>query len=143
LFTLVGIAGEDDLDAPDLNVPSSGPAFMPSPPTVSAAATRPHVGNGRANGGPNRRPVPPPTHGPQESARLREGMLAEIQSLSSDTAAAWAKTMLGVKNRLTIEDAQLVESAFEVRLANFPTDLIEPASPESSAPERLSRQDDG
>src|SRR4249920_1311212 len=26
LFTLVGIAGEDDLDAPDLNVPNSGPA---------------------------------------------------------------------------------------------------------------------
>lgn len=143
LFTLVGIAGEDDLDAPDLNVPSSGAAVTQPPPTVPAAVTRPYAGNGRANIGPNRRPAPPPTHGPQESARLREGMLAEIQSLSADTAAAWAKTMLAVKNRLTIEDARLVESAFEARLANFPVDPIELHPPESPVAERLAGQCDG
>jgi len=46
-------------------------------------------------------------------------MLAEIQGLSPDSAAAWAKTMLGTKNRLTVEDAQLVETAFETRLASL------------------------
>src|SRR4249920_670086 len=32
LFTLVGIAGEDDLDAPDLPLQSSSPAQTPAPP---------------------------------------------------------------------------------------------------------------
>ena len=40
-------------------------------------------------------------------------MLAEIQGLSADAAAAWATTMLAVKNRLTAEDARLIETAFE------------------------------
>src|SRR3954447_704258 len=66
LFTLVGIAGEDDLDAPDLNVPSSGAAFTQSPSTVPAAVKHPYAGNGRASAGPSRRPAPLPTHGPQE-----------------------------------------------------------------------------
>src|SRR5260221_4854325 len=68
LFTLVGIAGEDDLDAPDLNDPRSGAAITQSPSTVIAAARPPHVGNRPANAGPNRRPAPPPTHRPPESA---------------------------------------------------------------------------
>ena len=69
--------------------------------------------------------MPPPVHGPQESARLREGMLAEIQGLSADTAAAWAKTMLGVKNRLTADDARQIEAAFEAHLASLPADPLE------------------
>ena len=61
LFTLVGIAGEDDLDAPDLNTP--GAAVAPTIAPVQAAAARPpHAVNGRAFAGPNRRPVPPPVH---------------------------------------------------------------------------------
>ena len=32
LFTLVGIAGEDDLDAPDLNAPAAGPTSEPEAP---------------------------------------------------------------------------------------------------------------
>ena len=39
LFTLVGIAGEDDLDAPDLVSPSRGAAGHPEP--VSGASGRP------------------------------------------------------------------------------------------------------
>jgi ERF superfamily len=42
LFTLVGIAGEDDLDAPDLKAPM---------PPVSAAATPATIRHGRLNGG--------------------------------------------------------------------------------------------
>ena len=118
LFTLVGIAGEDDLDAPDLITPMIAP--LPA-----AAATPPYAVNGRAFAGPNRRPVPPPVHGPQESARLREGMLAEIQGLSTDTVAAWAKTMLAVKNRLTADDARQIEAAFEAHLASLPADPLE------------------
>ena len=46
LFTLVGIAGEDDLDAPDLIAPK--PA-MPEPQQPKAMSG--HGGNGRSNGG--------------------------------------------------------------------------------------------
>src|ERR1700685_2316362 len=47
LFTLVGIAGEDDLDAPDLTTPNSQPGEPPKQPSR---------GNDRLNGGsgPNR-----------------------------------------------------------------------------------------
>src|SRR5476649_2370710 len=40
LFTLVGIAGEDDLDAPDLNVCSAGPATAQTSVPSSIAAAR-------------------------------------------------------------------------------------------------------
>jgi hypothetical protein len=46
LFTLVGIAGEDDLDAPDLNTSDSAPI-------LTAPSRQPHMassGNGRGNG---------------------------------------------------------------------------------------------
>jgi hypothetical protein len=41
LFTLVGIAGEDDLDAPDLKAP-----MPPASPAAKSA-----IGHGRLNGG--------------------------------------------------------------------------------------------
>src|SRR6202040_2689668 len=44
LFTLVGIAGEDDIDAPDLNAPTSNAASGPKQPTPTK--------NERLNGGP-------------------------------------------------------------------------------------------
>ena len=52
LFALVGIAGEDDLDAPDLNVPNSGPVTAEtSTSSTNTMPARPHSGNGRvANG---------------------------------------------------------------------------------------------
>src|ERR1700693_63763 len=43
LFTLVGIAGEDDLDAPDLTTPRQQPSSGPERPKAG--------GNGRLNGG--------------------------------------------------------------------------------------------
>ena len=143
LFTLVGIAGEDDVDAPDLNIPGSGAAFTQSPSMDIAAVKPGHAGNGRPNAGLNRRPAPPPAHAPQESARLREGMLVEIQTLSAQTATAWAKTMLGVKNRLTVGDARLIESAFETRLASFPAEPIELHPTEISESDRLAGRGDG
>src|SRR4051812_21711974 len=48
LFTLVGIAGEDDLDAPDLDVPTSTDAAPTSEPNVGQAP----VSNGRSSKAP-------------------------------------------------------------------------------------------
>ena len=46
LFTLVGIAGEDDIDAPDLNAPSTNAPAGPKQPIPA--------NNGRLNGGRSR-----------------------------------------------------------------------------------------
>jgi hypothetical protein len=48
LFTLVGIAGEDDLDAPDLNTPDPGNNRTQTPRSEPARTSR--SGNGRGNG---------------------------------------------------------------------------------------------
>jgi len=118
LFTLVGIAGEDDLDAPDLQ----------TPPTQLSAPKKPKEGrSGHLNGGrtPSRHdangraaPGKYPVLGPQESSQLRERLLAELDALgSADDAASWAHRCLPEKNKLTATDAQCVEQAFATKLA--------------------------
>jgi hypothetical protein len=129
LFTLVGIAGEDDLDAPDLcdraTSPSPSAAERPfrsrddqSPP--------PTPGNGRVRGGV--KGEPPIVLDPDQSATLRERLLIELGDVASaDLAAGWAREALSAKNSLTAADAKLVEDAFERRLSELP-------SPETAAP---------
>jgi hypothetical protein len=51
---------------------------------------------------------------------LRERLLAELTTLkSADEAAAWAKTTLPLKNRLTAEDARRLELGFALALSGF------------------------
>jgi hypothetical protein len=118
LFTLVGIAGEDDLDAPDLCAPTSGT----NPPTV-AARTSSSQGVGSRNGRVRgvQRPVLPPVLSTDKSATLRAQLLAEITDLHShDAATIWAGQALARKNTLTTEDAKLLEVAFVTRLSELP-----------------------
>ena len=125
LFTLVGIAGEDDLDAPDLATPTK-PASAPEKPKEGS--------NRRLNGGqrnPVQRSISPPRRkdhatsanpilGPEASAELRDRLLAELDDLgSADDAAIWAHRNLRAKNDLTAADARRVEEAFHARLATF------------------------
>jgi len=137
LFTLVGIAGEDDLDAPDLCFPGgaaepvrrSGEAATPMSPRlpVEKPAAEParglklpprSQGNGRVRGGATARPASAPVLGPDQSAGLRDRLLGEIARLpSADNATEWAKTAMAAKNRLTTADAQLVADTFEGRLS--------------------------
>jgi hypothetical protein len=125
LFTLVGIAGEDDLDAPDL----AGPIGHGS------AVEKTHNANqdGRTNGanGPviSHRParrgstLPPPakaTLEPEKSAALRDHLLSELEILTTpDSATTWAHRILGAKNSLTAADARRVEEAFATRIATM------------------------
>src|SRR5215813_6642297 len=105
LFTLVGIAGEDDLDAPDLCdgsaslLPSAvDPSFKPTDDQSRMPARTP--GNGHARGG--RKGEIPLTLDPEQSARLREKLLIEVGNIpSADLAAAWAREALSAKNSLT------------------------------------------
>src|SRR5262250_1859634 len=114
LFTLVGIAGEDDLDAPDLC--DGPPSLLPS------AVDRPFKpkatpGNFRGRGGGKSESI---TLDPEQSAALREKLLAQVGNITSaDLAAAWAREALTAKNSLAATDAKLVEDAFEHRLSEL------------------------
>src|SRR5262249_46929774 len=125
LFTLAGIAGEDDLDAPDLCAESSA---LVVPPDVSmhrgeaqAPVSRRETGSGNGRGA--RKGEPRVMLGPGQSAKLRDKMLTEISTLAlSDLTMDWAKQGLAAKNSLTGSDARLVEAAFERRLADLASD---------------------
>ena len=97
LFTLVGIAGEDDLDAPDLVAPT--PQTKPSGPERARRSMAPRslAPNGRLDavqrGVDHRTPIERPHKTPpvrdavvldtQLSARLRDQMIAELNELGS------------------------------------------------------------
>jgi hypothetical protein len=151
LFTLVGIAGEDDLDAPDLQTPTSQ-AVEPPRPTGQ--------GNGRLNGGArptrDKKTYPAaskPILAPVQSAELRERLLAELSRLcSGEDAAMWAHRSLPEKNRLTAADAQTVEQAFQAKMAAFTANFdefdqsparVERAEPSLSTLPDLSRKSAG
>jgi hypothetical protein len=125
LFTLVGIAGEDDLDAPDLaGQPGEG---------AQTAGNGPDRGkrNGSEAAGPlgafanNRKPWTPPkqTLAPEESAALRDRLVGELSGLASaEDATAWAQHALAAKNTLRDGDAAVVEAAFASRMAELGVD---------------------
>ena len=133
LFTLVGIAGEDDLDAPDL--------ISPAHPS-SARDRREGRGNGRLHGKsavlsartPVARPEKPGIRNGNtnakilaavhldvaESARLRDVMFAELNAIGSeDEATKWAHRRLSQKNKLNAADAKQIEESFLAKLLSF------------------------
>jgi hypothetical protein len=106
LFALVGIAGEDDLDAPDL---LTGP-----PPAIGVPVIQPQNENG------SRKPpigsVHKPSHPtltPEASSVLCDAMIAEINR-KQDTSqlALWAHRHFAAKNTLTADDARAVETTY-------------------------------
>jgi hypothetical protein len=124
LFTLVGIAGEDDIDAPDL---CAGPSSLSSPSAPEGAlqpghgnSPRREPGNGRGRGSTKNEPrvILDST----QSADLRDKLLIEMENIASaDLAATWAGEALVAKNSLTAADARLVEDAFERKLSDLPS----------------------
>src|SRR5213593_1331273 len=77
LFTLVGIAGEDDLDAPDLGAPS------PSGSASLSAVRFPRPGKSPGNGRAAAKAQPRVTLDPAQSAGVRERFLSAIEGLTS------------------------------------------------------------
>src|SRR5262245_4929975 len=120
LFTLVGIAGEDDLDAPDL---CDGPSSLSSSPDDRSKDRQLRMsgrppGNGRVRSG--RKGETPVTLDPAQSAALREKLLTALGTITSaDLATIWAQEALPAKNSLAAPDAKLVEDAFERRLSEL------------------------
>ena len=118
LFTLVGIAGEDDLDAPDLCEWPSGPsASTLSDPRAAVPGRGP--GNGRGRSGIKGEPRA--VLDAHQSAELREKLVMEVANIASpQRAATWAREALITKNQLLESDAKLVEAAFEQRMSELP-----------------------
>jgi hypothetical protein len=130
LFTMVGIAGEDDLDAPDSGYggakpdhttevapgPSSGSEQMP------VRSSQPRTGNW-AN------PPVRETLNAEASATARAQLIQEIQTLSGPDLQPRAIAILKAKNRLSADDAKQVEEAFSARMA------LQETSPEALATE--------
>lgn len=98
LFALVGIAGEDDLDAPDLE----RSAAIPAPKQMEVQKIRK----------PSSKP-PQPALDPDASATLRDQLIGEITELKNDDdLAQWAYRRLPAKNSLVLDDARAVEAAY-------------------------------
>ena len=122
LFTLVGIAGEDDLDAPELpdskvddDQGSARAEAVPAevrggPATLDPAPRR--AGRRTAKVVPTKSVLAAPA-----SAAKRDRLQAEMAELTSgEDLAIWAKRILPDKNTLTAEDARFIEHAFETRI---------------------------
>jgi hypothetical protein len=136
LFALVGIAGEDDLDAPDLGAEPTPAAEQPRPSDRRRqsneqvqAAQRTASGDRKPPGSPTRSVL-----GEQLSASLRESLIQQMAAINSaDEAAAWAHRSLPAKNTLTVADAKIVEERFAARLCAI-GDRQEPDGPCNGPP---------
>ena len=108
LFTLVGIAGEDDLDAPDLAEGAKADAAAEADGADIPTRLRPAPAaedGASATAAPRARgsPIRPPRLllGTEQSAALRERLLASLGQLqSADEAADWVHANLAAKNTL-------------------------------------------
>lgn len=120
LFTMVGIAGEDDLDAPD--VANDGPKGdkMTEAGLVASSGLEPapaRSSQSRTGNGTN-----PPVHeklSAEKSAAIRAELIREIETLPVDDLQPRAITILKAKNRLSADDAKRVEDAFAARMAQL------------------------
>src|ERR1700731_1170253 len=120
LFTLVGIAGEDDLDAPDLGADPNPAAELPRPPDQRKQSNGQAAAGQRAAAAGAKLPGPSARSflGEQLSATLRESLIQQMAAINSaDEAAAWAHRSLPAKNTLTAADAKIVEKQFRARLS--------------------------
>jgi ERF superfamily len=127
LFTLVGIAGEDDLDAPVLEEPTTEIEKL----RINSNA----AGNGGEQTGSNHRTRRSSANGSESASRqselsealsssLRAELLREIEGLSApEDAASWAQCRLVAKNQLSAADARDVEEAFGAKLAVMPAQI--------------------
>jgi ERF superfamily len=137
LFALVGITGEDDLDAPGVLSCSEPVPKTPAPNLLKRNGGRakdhsPSPQPGNASTGTQ----PTALLSAALSGSLREELIAQVRTLdSAEGAAVWASKTLNAKNSLITADARLVEDAFRDKIASF-----EEENEDSENDARLSRR---
>jgi hypothetical protein len=119
LFALVGIAGEDDLDAPDA---------IPAPAAAVRTTSRSDARRDKAI--LHRAPLLDPS----SSADLKDTMLTELAIFASESELlAWAEKSLGKKNTLLETHAQIVEATYQEKLREIELSAraeVEPVRPD-------------
>ncbi|MBA2400492.1 MAG: DUF968 domain-containing protein [Bradyrhizobium sp.] len=118
LFTMVGIAGEDDLDAPpgmsdpieDRKVHDTN--TRPDPEITRGSAQEKHPSAADTSTSPLRAKF-----SAAESALAAAQLITDIECLSEDDLQTRAIAILKIKNRLTVNDARRVEDAFSSKNA--------------------------
>ena len=132
LFALVGIAGEDDIDAPDLNAPPPAAASALSQPTPTKNGW-PDNGQTKSSPQPFRRERNTGEHStrtvvspssatldPEASVALRDQLATQLKGVgSAEEAAIWAHRVLAAKGTLVAADAEQIEEAFQQKLTEF------------------------
>jgi hypothetical protein len=128
LFTLVGIAGEDDLDAPDLAVIPK--AIANSSNGADGQASNASTPAAEGSKEDRRRTLATRARKPllatDQSAALRDQLINELEVLqSTEEMTTWAHQSIAAKNTLTAADAQLVEASFGLKLSAYENEQAE------------------
>jgi len=134
LFTMVGIAGEDDLDAPDFanELRGSNPVGGDLSPSNGVG---PEVANASRPRAQAKRQAQEKLDA-ETSATARMQLIQDIQTLPADQLQP--HLILKAKNRLSTHDAKLVENAFEERMTppGAPLKTSEETAPTTETPTR-------
>jgi ERF superfamily len=138
LFTLVGIAGEDDLDAPDLAVQS--PPSPQNGPSASKPGSNGQMQTATAKTfyGPRKGPNGERSAvlSSEPSAILRNQLLGEIAGLGRhDDLDTWALRAWPTANTLAPADGDEVRLAFQARFGRL--NMIRDEELSSAEPDRL------
>jgi hypothetical protein len=139
LFTLVGIAGEDDIDAPDTGLPEeprgrSNDKSLDAAVRVQANGTGPTRKRELGFYQKNRHPRSVPVLPPNESTAARKKLIGELSRITSaDELGEWALLRMATKNSLIHDDAATVEEAFRGKLEIFPSSELGAADATSAA----------
>jgi hypothetical protein len=137
LFTLVGIAGEDDLDAPDLpvNTIDNGATDLSHPERMNGGAKAAAADSVVRNGLRLKSRSSKPILDADASGPVRDRLVNEIAALGAvEAAIEWAGQNFGAKNRLTAEDASIVEAAFRDRMQVLHPEVYPPNPAQSEPP---------
>ncbi|MBA2401008.1 MAG: ERF family protein [Bradyrhizobium sp.] len=123
LFTMVGIAGEDDLDAPDLSNPPTpdNVPFAQSLAKLTTAQSPTLINRGLKGGELSTAPIP------------CSKLIADIEnSATFAELTRRATNLLKAKNQLSSEEAKDVETAFAARLTALAPPSDVPAASETA-----------
>jgi hypothetical protein len=124
LFTLVGIAGEDDLDAPDLSPITVAASLSPDQATNPAETVYRDLGGGHPRSPRSRPPHAKqpnlPVLSAEDSTVLCGRLVLQLEQIeNAEGLAKWAHRALPLKNQLSATDAQIIEELFSAKLSEL------------------------
>lgn len=118
LFTLVGIAGEDDLDAPDLQNPEANRKIEPVADYRNGNSQHTYASTARPASSKTQAASAKDTLDVDASCSTRLQIQSHIDALATiEDLQACATGILKAKNRLMTSDAKLIEEAFRDKMA--------------------------